>query len=140
MARLNGVRVLVVDDDPSARELFEAIVQNAGGELKSAASVAEAVALLKSWWPDVLLSDIEMPEEDGYALMERVRELSATQHASLAAIAVTAHSRPEDRTRALEAGFHWHLSKPVEPSQLVAVLGSLTGRLERSPESTDVTG
>ena len=138
VARLNGVRVLVVDDDPSARELFEAIVQNAGGELKSAASVAEAVALLNAWWPDVLLSDIEMPEEDGYALMERVRELSATQHASLAAIAVTAHSRPEDRTRALEAGFHWHLSKPVEPSQLVAVLGSLTGRLEPSPESTDV--
>jgi signal transduction histidine kinase/CheY-like chemotaxis protein len=140
-AKLEGVRVLVVDDDPSARELFEAIVHNAGGELKSAASVPEAVSVLESWWPDVLLSDIEMPDEDGYQLMEHVRQLSISQHASLEAIAVTAHSRPEDRARALEAGFHWHLSKPVEPAQLVSVLASLTGRLEPSSNtSTEVRG
>jgi CheY-like chemotaxis protein len=134
-AALTGVRVLVVDDDTSSRELFEAIVQNAGGEMRSVGSVAEAMALLRAWWPDVLLSDIEMPDQDGYMLLEEVRRLSAS-HASLPAVAVTAHSRPEDRARALEAGFHWHLSKPVEPSQVVGILASLTGRLDPidSPE------
>ncbi len=137
--RLDGVRVLVVDDEPTARELFAAIVENAGGELRTAASVKQAVAVLKTWWPDVVLSDLEMPEEDGFALMTQVRQLSASQHASLAAVAVTAHSRPEDRARALDAGFQWHLSKPVDPADLLSTVASLTGRFAPIAQS-DIRG
>jgi CheY-like chemotaxis protein len=81
----------------------------------------------------VVLSDIEMPHEDGYVLMEQVAALDAPGHHRPIAIAVTAHSRPEDRLRALEAGFNWHLPKPVDPSELVAVIASLTGRLHKAP-------
>jgi CheY-like chemotaxis protein len=84
------------------------------------------------WWPEVLLSDIEMPHEDGYVLMEQVNAMERRERRRIVAIAVTAHSRPEDRLRALEAGFQWHLPKPVEPSELVA---SLTGRAEKPLDS-----
>ena len=81
----------------------------------------------------MLLADIEMPHEDGYVLMEQVTALERPGHHRPIAIAVTAHSRPEDRLRALQAGFSWHLPKPVEPSELVAVIASLTGRLHKTP-------
>jgi signal transduction histidine kinase/ActR/RegA family two-component response regulator len=126
--RLDDLRVLVVDDEPQARELFSTIVENAGAEVRVAGSARDAIAILPSWNPDVLLSDIEMPHEDGYALMEQVAALEGSADRRPIAIAVTAHSRPEDRLRALEAGFSWHLPKPVEPSELVAVIASLTGR------------
>ncbi len=131
-ARLDGVRILVVDDEPSARELFAVIVENAGAELKVAASVPEALDMLKTWWPHVLLSDIEMPSKDGYQLMDEVRALAESHPHPIAAVAITAHSRPEDKSRALDAGFQWHLPKPVEPAQLVSVVASLTGRLQPS--------
>jgi signal transduction histidine kinase/ActR/RegA family two-component response regulator len=123
---LDGLRVLIVDDDAHARELFAAIVQNAGAETRLAASAQEALQVLAAWWPDVLLSDVEMPQEDGYLLMEHVKALDKGARRSIAAIAVTAHSRPEDRRRALESGFHFHLPKPVEPSELVAMMVTLT--------------
>jgi signal transduction histidine kinase/ActR/RegA family two-component response regulator len=132
LRRLDDLRVLVVDDEPQARELFSAIVENAGAEVRVAGSARDAMAILPSWNPDVLLSDIEMPQEDGYALMEQVAALEGGDDRRPIAIAVTAHSRPEDRLRALEAGFSWHLPKPVEPSELVAVIASLTGRLHRA--------
>jgi signal transduction histidine kinase len=125
---LCDLRVLVVDDEPHARELFSAIVEHAGAEVRVAGSVRDALAILPSWAPDVLLSDIEMPQEDGHALMEQVSALEGGDKHRLVAIAVTAHSRPEDRLRALEAGFSWHLPKPVEPSELVRVIASLTER------------
>jgi CheY-like chemotaxis protein len=123
---LEGLRVLIVDDDAHARELFAAIAQHAGAETRLAASVQEALHVLDAWWPDVLLSDVEMPHEDGYLLMEHVRALDNGARKSIAAIAVTAHSRPEDRRRALESGFHAHLPKPLEPSELVAMMVALT--------------
>jgi signal transduction histidine kinase/CheY-like chemotaxis protein len=129
---LEGLSVLIVDDDAHARELFAAIAQNAGAETKQAASAQEALQMLAAWWPDVLLSDVEMPQEDGYVLMERVNALDRTGRRSIAAIAVTAHSRPEDRRRAIESGFHSHLPKPVEPSELVAVMVSLTDRSQQA--------
>jgi signal transduction histidine kinase/ActR/RegA family two-component response regulator len=129
--RLHGARVLIVDDEPQARELFSTIVENAGGEVRSAASARDATAILRTWWPEVLLSDIEMPHEDGYVLMEQVNAMERRDRRRIVAIAVTAHSRPEDRLRALESGFQWHLPKPVEPSELVAVVASLTGRVEK---------
>jgi signal transduction histidine kinase/ActR/RegA family two-component response regulator len=125
--RLSDLRVLVVDDEPQARELFSAIVENAGAEVRVVGSVRDAIAILPSFAPDVLLSDIEMPHEDGYVLMEQVAALDTGGNHRPIAIAVTAHSRPEDRLRALEAGFKWHLPKPIEPSELVAVIASLAG-------------
>jgi signal transduction histidine kinase/ActR/RegA family two-component response regulator len=128
MKRLDELRVLVVDDEPQARELFSAIVENAGAEVRVAGSARDAMAILASWSPQVVLSDIEMPHEDGYVLMEQVAAIERRGALRPLAIAVTAHSRPEDRLRALEAGFSWHLPKPVEPAELVAVIASLTGR------------
>ena len=127
-SRLDGVRLLVVDDDPEARELFGVVAESVGAEIRMAPSARDAVDILGAWRPDVLLSDIEMPVDDGYALMQQVRRLDTPGGPPIAAIAVTAHSRPEDRIRALAAGFNWHLPKPVDPSELVAVLASLTGR------------
>jgi signal transduction histidine kinase len=122
---LRGVRVLIVDDDPQARELFAAIAENAGAETRLAACAADALEMLAEWWPDVLLSDIEMPHEDGYLLMEQVGALGHGGRGSIAAIAVTAHSRPEDRRRAIASGFQWHMPKPVEPAELVGVMATV---------------
>jgi len=122
-SRLDAVRVLVVDDEPQARDLFSVILENAGADVRSAPSAEVALALIQAWPPAVLVSDIEMPNEDGYVLMRKVRGLGVTP--SIVAIAVTAHARPEDRVRALEAGFQWHLAKPIEPSELISVIASL---------------
>jgi signal transduction histidine kinase/ActR/RegA family two-component response regulator len=124
--RLDGIRVLVVDDEFHARELFTAIVENAGAETRQAASAHDALEILASWWPDVLLSDIEMPHQDGHLLMGRITALTGDDRPAIAAIAVTAHSRPADRRRAIASGFDCHLPKPVEPSELIAVIASLT--------------
>ena len=121
--RLDAIRVLVVDDEPQARDLFSVILENAGADVRSAPSAEVALALIQAWPPAVLVSDIEMPNEDGYVLMRKVRGLGVTP--SIVAIAVTAHARPEDRVRALEAGFQWHLAKPIEPSELISVIASL---------------
>jgi signal transduction histidine kinase/ActR/RegA family two-component response regulator len=128
---LNGTRVLIVDDEPQARELFSAIMEHAGGEVRLAASARDATSVLRTWWPDVLLSDIEMPREDGYVLMEQVNAMERRERRRIVAIAITAHSRPEDRVRALDAGFQWHLPKPVEPAELLAVVASLTARVAK---------
>jgi signal transduction histidine kinase/CheY-like chemotaxis protein len=128
---LEDIRILVVDDEPETRELLCTVVENAGAEVRGAASAHDAVTVLRAWSPDVLLSDIEMPYEDGYVLMEQIAMLGLTADHRPIAVAVTAHSRPEDRLKAAEAGFQWHLPKPIEPSELVAVVASLTGRLQK---------
>lgn len=126
--KLDGLRVLVVEDDPQTRELLAAILESAGAEARLAGATRDALEVLQAWWPDVLLSDVEMPDEDGYSLMEQVSALHQPNHPPMTAIAVTAHSRPEDRQRAIVAGFQWHLPKPVEPSELIAVIDSLRRR------------
>jgi signal transduction histidine kinase/ActR/RegA family two-component response regulator len=120
-ARLDGASVLVVDDDIEARELFVSILDAAGAEVRAAASAEEAMFLVQTWAPTVLLSDIAMPTEDGYSLVRRITTLRGRNPI---AIAVTAHARPEDRQRALEAGFQWHMGKPVDPKELVAVIAA----------------
>jgi signal transduction histidine kinase/ActR/RegA family two-component response regulator len=122
--RIDGVRVLVTDDDMNARELLAVVLENAGAELRAAASTEDAIMILETWTPDVVLSDIEMPGEDGYALIERIRRMAATTD-RLVAIAVTAHARPEDRARALQVGFQWHLAKPIDPGELLSVISTL---------------
>jgi signal transduction histidine kinase len=121
--RLDGIRVLVVDDEADARELFASILQGAGAAVTMAASTGEACEEIAARAPQVLVSDIEMPGEDGYQLMQRLRTCGAAQPAI--AVAVTAYARDIDKRRALDAGFDWHLSKPVEPDDLIAVIASL---------------
>ena len=124
ITRLDGARVLVVDDDEDARQLFASIVGAAGADVATASSAAAAIRLLRDRRFDVLLSDIEMPGQDGYELLREARTL-ARHDAPFTAVAVTAYARSVDRQRALDAGFDWYLPKPVEPAELVAVIGSL---------------
>jgi PAS domain S-box-containing protein len=125
---LSGVRALVVDDEPVARELLRTVLETAGALVTVAASAAEAAGVLERERPEVLISDIGMPGEDGYALIRKVRALPPEQGGVIPAVAVTAHARTEDRTRALLAGFHLHVPKPVEAAELVAAVASLLDR------------
>lgn len=125
---LKGVRVLVVDDEEDARKLLTAVLEQCDASIRTCASVAEALDEIKEWEPDVLVSDIEMPGEDGYALVRKVRELEAEQGGQLPAVALTAHARVEDRMRVLSSGYQMHVSKPVEPAELAVVIASLAGR------------
>ena len=124
-ARLDGLRVLVVDDEAEARELFTSILEHAGASVITASSAEEALTILAAGPLDVLMSDIEMPGADGYQLAARALAQARDRGTRLNTIAVTAYARTEDRMRALEHGFHWHLAKPVEPSELVSVIASL---------------
>jgi signal transduction histidine kinase/ActR/RegA family two-component response regulator len=124
--RLQGLRILVVDDDDDARELLGIILEQNGARPVPAASVTEALALLETFHPDILVSDIGMPEEDGYALLAKVRGLGTTHPVSgVPAIALTAYARVDDRRRALAAGFQLHVPKPVNPAELVAAIDLL---------------
>jgi PAS domain S-box-containing protein len=122
-AALAGMRVLVVDDDADARELVRVMLVNYGAEVILATSADEAVELISRHLPDVLVSDIGLPTENGYALLQRVRGLPQT--ARLPALALTAYASSADVRRALEAGFQRHVSKPVEPGELARVVASL---------------
>jgi PAS domain S-box-containing protein len=136
---LKGVRVLVVDDEPDTRELLLRILAECHAEVRTAGSVVEALAELDRDQPMVLVSDIGMPQEGGYELIQKVRQLPQERGGSVPALALTAFARAEDRTRALMAGYQMHLAKPVKPSDLVAHVASLAGRNhsggEMSPES-----
>jgi CheY-like chemotaxis protein/nitrogen-specific signal transduction histidine kinase len=123
--RLEGVRVLIVDDEPQAREVLSLMLEQAGADVVQAGSVREGLSAVTRWMPTVILSDIEMPHEDGYAFIEQVRTLDELRGFHPIALAVTAHARAEDRVRALEAGFHWHIAKPVDPMELVSVIATL---------------
>ena len=133
---LVNLQLLVVDDDDDTREFLIALLEEEGAMVRSASSVAEALAALESSWPDVLLSDIGMPGADGYELIARVREMEVLRGGMMPAIALTAYARESERQQALEAGFQMHLSKPVEVSQLIAGIANLAGMLV-DPEPTD---
>ena len=125
---LEGVRVLMVDDEADARGLVRQVLETRGAKVVTAASAGEAYAALTTTPFDVLLSDIGMPGEDGYALIRRVRQLGAAQGGSIPAVALTAYARAEDRVRAMLAGFQMHVAKPVEAAELITVVASLTAR------------
>ncbi|HEX8474164.1 MAG TPA: ATP-binding protein [Pyrinomonadaceae bacterium] len=126
---LRGVRVLLVDDEPDARELLSMVLEYAGAEVTTAGSTPEALDLLKRLKPDVLVSDIGMPEEDGYALINHLRARSTEEGGRTPAIALTAYATDEDRQHTLDAGFEQHVTKPVEPSDFVAAVAHLAGRV-----------
>jgi PAS domain S-box-containing protein len=126
--RLDGLRVLVVDDEPDTLELLKAGLGQCGAEVVTARSAGEALEAMATVVPDVLISDIGMPGEDGYNLIQRVRELPAESGGRVPAIALTAYARTEDRLQALKAGYQMHVPKPVELTELVAVVESLIQR------------
>ena len=119
---LGGLKVLLVDDEPDARELISRILRDCQCQVQSAANAAEAIALARSGRFDLLLSDIGMPDVDGFELLSRIRTLGPARGGGMPAIALTAFARSEDRLRALETGFLDHVSKPIEPSELVATI------------------
>ena len=124
---LNGVRVLVVEDEPDARELVSAILVGAGAEVAASGSAAEAFQILNEFRPDIIVSDIAMPDEDGYSFMRRIRAVSGAA-AKTPAIALTAYARAEDKAAALAAGFTTHVGKPFQPGELIAAVSALRAR------------
>ena len=118
LASLEGLHVLIIEDESDARELLLAILRRAGAAAMAVASVAEALETLQRWKAEVLVSDIGLPDADGYALIQHVRALDAERGGAVPAIALTANARPENRSRALAAGFQMHIAKPVDPAEL----------------------
>ncbi|HET9532120.1 MAG TPA: ATP-binding protein [Blastocatellia bacterium] len=121
---LEGLSLLVVEDEADARELLVTMLEQRGAQVRAVATASEALEAIKHSKPDLLLSDIEMPGEDGYSLIRKVRLLGGDVSA-VPAVALTAHTRVEDRTRALSSGFQSHLAKPVNPGELIAVIARL---------------
>ncbi|WP_437509010.1 ATP-binding protein [Sorangium sp. So ce1099] len=125
---LQGVRVLMVDDEPDARELVTTVLERKGASITAVATVEEALSAIAREKPDVILSDLGMPGEDGYSLIRRLRAQSPEHGGRIPAAALTAYASAQDRTRALLAGFQSHVPKPIEASELAAVIANLAGR------------
>jgi PAS domain S-box-containing protein len=125
---LRGVRALVVEDEPDTLALLQELLTAEGAQVVTADSAEQAMVCLGQDIPDVLVSDIGMPQMDGYELIRRVRELPAERGGGLPAVALTAFARDEDRVRALDAGYHLHLAKPIEPEELVSGIQRLVAR------------
>jgi PAS domain S-box-containing protein len=127
---LHGIRVLVVDDAADTREMLRVVLEQFGADVTTAASAGETLDVLPAWQPNVLVSDIGMPEEDGYTLIRKVRALSAEKGGDIPAIALTGYVRVEERMRALDAGYQMFVPKPVEVSELATIIAGLIGRVE----------
>ena len=125
---LQGLQILAVDDEADARELLVEVLQGCGATVTAVESASDALEAVERLKPDILLSDIGMPNQDGYSLIRQVRALNVNQGGQTIAIALTAYARTEDRIRALEAGFQMHIAKPIEPAELVAVVKSFARR------------
>jgi CheY-like chemotaxis protein len=128
--QIKGLSVLVVDDEPDARSLLRRLLEDCEATVFAAASAAEAMELLESHRPEVLVSDIGMPSEDGYSLIRRIRSLPVDRGRNIPAVALTAYVRAEDRVTAILAGFQHHLAKPVEPRELIAIVAALGNRVQ----------
>jgi CheY-like chemotaxis protein len=126
--RLDGMRILVVDDEPDTRDLLKQGLEYCGAKVEVAGSAAEAIDAIIAAVPDILISDIGMPGSDGYELIRKVRSLPVNRGGKVAAVALTAYTRIEDRLHALRAGYDMHVPKPVELAELVAVAASVTRR------------
>ncbi|HEY3579373.1 MAG TPA: ATP-binding protein [Pyrinomonadaceae bacterium] len=125
---LDGLRVLLVDDEVETRQIISTVVERTGAEVKTCTSAREALTELVAWRPHVILSDIAMPDEDGYSFINRVRSLPQHQGGTTPAAALTAYARDEDRKLALDAGYQMHIAKPIGAGQLVTLIAKLAGR------------
>jgi CheY-like chemotaxis protein len=130
---LHRLRILVLDDEPDAREVVAKVLMSCGADVIVAQTSTEAMDLLERERPDVIVCDIEMPGQDGYDFIRRVRSLPATSGGRTPAAALTAYAGSEDRMRALAAGFQIHVPKPVQPAELATVIASLSDRLPVAP-------
>jgi PAS domain S-box-containing protein len=131
--QLSGVRVLVVDDEPDARELIKRVLNQCEAEVLTARDANEGLALLGTERPHVIVSDIGMPDKDGYQFIREVRSLPTSDVSRIPAIALTAFARSDDRTRAMLAGYQVHIAKPIEPQELVATVSSLAAQARSRP-------
>lgn len=125
---LDGLRVLLVDDEPEARQILSTVITRTGAEVRTCNSASEALAKLAEWKPDVILSDIAMPDEDGYSFINKVRALPRDEGGEIPAAALTAYAREADRSQALAAGYQMHIAKPIGAGQLVSMIARLAGR------------
>ena len=135
---LAGLQVLVVDDEPDTLDLLTAILAQHGAAVITAADAKAALNSLEQRRPDVLISDIGMPDEDGYELIGKLRARAPRAGGDIPAIALTAYTRDEDRARALAAGFQMHIAKPIEPDELVKSIATLTGQATNMPKGDQV--
>ena len=126
---LEGVNVLLVEDEADSRDLLKVVLASSGAHVTTANSAGEAFEKIKIEKFDVIVSDIGMPDEDGFSLIGKIRNLPDDQNGTVPAIALTAYARAEDRIRALRSGFQLHIAKPVEPTELVAAVANLAGRI-----------
>lgn len=133
---LVGLRVLVIDDEPEARTIIGRLIGRAGAEVKTCSSASEGLVELVEWRPTVILSDIAMPDEDGYSFISKVRSLPNEKGGETPAAALTAYAREEDRAQALAAGYQMHLSKPIDANHLVTTVARLAGRGPQPPADT----
>jgi signal transduction histidine kinase/ActR/RegA family two-component response regulator len=129
---LEGVRILLVDDHADTREMLSVVLRDNGADVKLSSSAGEALEALKSWRPDILVSDIGMPGEDGYSLLNKVRRLDPDRGGNIPALALTGYAGLGEGERALLAGYQLHLAKPIEPDELILALAQLAGRLDQS--------
>jgi signal transduction histidine kinase/CheY-like chemotaxis protein len=125
---LEGLHVLVVEDEEDGRMLVTTVLEKCGAQVTAVSSAADAFEAIRNLRPDILISDLGMPGEDGYSLIKKVRALAADEGGQIPAAALTAYARSEDRMRVLRAGFQIHLPKPVDPAELIAVAVNLSGR------------
>lgn len=125
---LNGLRVLVVDDEADSRDLLTTILTRCGSDVRCSESAADAMQAFNEWNPDLLVSDIGMPNEDGYSLIRRLRRLKSKRAQNIPAVALTAYATDEDRLQALSAGFQIHIAKPIEPEIFVTCVASVLSR------------
>jgi CheY-like chemotaxis protein len=134
---LTGKHILLVDDEPDAIDVMAQLLRHCGATVTTACCVADALELAIRTRPDLVVSDIAMPDRDGYDLLRNLRDLPQT--ASIPAIALTAYARQEDRVRALSEGFQAHLPKPVEPNELISVIDNVTRSSQRAGEKVSAT-
>jgi CheY-like chemotaxis protein len=128
LVNLDGVHVLVVDDEPDVLSLVSEVLEAAGARVSTALSAQDALTQLDREVPDALIADLGMPQLDGFGLIHRLRRHTNTRVRELPAAALTAYARSEDRMKALIAGFQIHLAKPIDPAELVATIGALARR------------
>ena len=126
--RLDGVHVLLVEDDDDSRKLLGAILKRHGARVTATKSVAEALSVFPTDVPDLLVSDIGMPDEDGYELIRKLRALPPERGGQIPAIALTGYASRKDRERALAAGYNQHIAKPIEQADMISALAALIGR------------
>jgi signal transduction histidine kinase/DNA-binding response OmpR family regulator len=125
---LEGLRILVVDDEADSRELVATILKRSGGDVRCSQSAADAIQTFKDFQPDLLISDLAMPNEDGFALLKKVRKLKSKRARQIPAVALSAYASDEDRALSLSNGFQMHLPKPIEPDHLVTSIAAALGR------------